>query len=174
MRVFVFLLFISRVAISQDINEVRQLYLSAGIDRLQTPLFIDYFSKVESDSSVLFLAYYGTAITMKADLEKGKINKYRVFTEGRDILESAIDKNRKSVEMRYLRFAVQSNIPRILGYNDLDEDKKFLLSNLQAIQHINNKELQEVIYSTLLSISDISENEKQKLRLELNKINTKN
>lgn len=166
--IIVFLLLFSRIVIAQDINEVRQLYLDAGKDRQKTGLFVNYFTNNKKEQNVLFLAYQGTALTMKADLEKGKLNKYKVFIEGRDILETAINNNSENVEMRYLRFAVQLNIPRILGYNDLDEDKNFLLENIDEIQKINNKELQEVIYSTLLTYSDISENERLLLKSKSN------
>ena len=59
--------------------------------------------------------------------------KYNYFTEGKALLESSIQRDPTSPELRYLRFAIQSNVPLFLNYRkDLNEDKLFLQNYLET------------------------------------------
>lgn len=153
-------LFLSFLLNGQDIDHVRKLYLDAGDDRNKTIEFRNFFDQSYPEDKAIFIAYHGTALTMMADLVKGNMNKYKVFVEGRDLLEKAILKNPESIEIRYLRFAIQTNIPRILGYNNIKEDTNYLVENINNLSTINNKELHDVIVSTLLNNKKLSESEK--------------
>lgn len=152
----------------QEINTVRKLYLKAGNKRENTAEFINYFKHNKATTNLL-RAYHGTALAMQADLEKGIMNKYNRFVEGRDILEEAIQTNPRDAELRYLRFAIQINIPKILGYNNLEEDKNYLLQNIDSIAEIDHKELQGVVYKTLLISELLTEEEEELVTKYMNK-----
>ena len=44
--------------------------------------------------------------------------KLSLFIEGKNLLENAIAKHPKNVEMKLLRLMIQENAPRFLGYSD--------------------------------------------------------
>lgn len=62
-------------------------------------------------------AYLGTLLMKKAGLIKGPGKKLKVFKEGREKLEDAINGNKENGEYRFLRLMIQENAPGILGYN---------------------------------------------------------
>ena len=62
------------------------------------------------------------------------------FKKGKKILENAIKADDKNVELRFLRFNIQTHIPSFLGYNnDIDSDKFFLETSFQKITDENLK-----------------------------------
>lgn len=156
---------------SQDIDVVRMLYLDAGEDRNNIGAFVNFFKNPYPKENTLFIAYHGTALAMKADLEKGNWNKYKVFVEGKNLVELAISCNPRNFEMRYLRFAIQSNIPGFLGYNNIKEDAEFLVKNINSIATVNNKELHDVILITLLDSNKLTNTEKHTIRKYKTKLN---
>ena len=49
-------------------------------------------------------------------------------------MESAVEQESNNPEIRFLRFAVQSNIPRFLGLSrEMRQDKAIVLQNLMAL-----------------------------------------
>lgn len=68
-------------------------------------------------------AYAGTLLMKKAGLIKGPGKKLKVFKEGREKLEKAIESDKDNGEYRFLRLMIQENAPDILGYNkEIKED----------------------------------------------------
>ena len=56
------------------------------------------------------------------------------FRIGKDMLESAIKNDPESVELRFLRYSIQKNIPKFLSYsNNLEKDLKFVKDNISQI-----------------------------------------
>jgi hypothetical protein len=79
-------------------------------------------------------------------------------------LEKAIAADTSSVETRYIRFVLQSNVPSILNYNkQIISDKKYILSNLGKIK-TNDGELYLKITSYLLATKQIQQSELDKIK----------
>jgi hypothetical protein len=56
------------------------------------------------------------------------------FRTGRAMLEASIREDVTSVELRYLRFCVQTNVPFFLDYSsNIEEDKSFIITNWNKI-----------------------------------------
>jgi hypothetical protein len=91
------------------------------------------------------------------------ISKLSKFNEGKSLLEKCIEKDGKNVELHFLRFTVQSNAPKFLGYNSsLLLDKNFLLN---ALPTVNDKQLKNIVITFLKSSSYLTNTEKQQLIL---------
>ncbi len=89
-------------------------------------------------------AYIG-ALTMKhSQFEATSKEKIAVFKEGRNLLETAIKKDPKNAEYRFLRFAIQENAPKILKYKmNMEEDKNMIISNYKSLDPTLRKIIKE-------------------------------
>lgn len=117
-----------------DLERVRKLYLHAAHEESSCRQLMEYLSESKNKQAV-FQAYYGSASMMMAKHVYNPFNKLDYFNEGRKILENAIQQDPKNTEAIVLRYLAQSKIPAFLGYNNnMDEDKKFILTSLPKFQ----------------------------------------
>ena len=89
-------------------------------------------------------AYIG-ALTMKqSQFMSTPKDKVSVFKEGRLLLEKAIEKDPKNGEYRFLRFAIQENVPKILKYNgDIETDKEMIFRTYKSMDPTLKKVIKE-------------------------------
>lgn len=81
----------------------------------------------QKDESNTAYGYYALANMMLAKVNKNPFTKLNYFNKGKSMLEKTISEDQSNVELRFLRFAVQNEVPPILFYfNDLEEDKAIL------------------------------------------------
>ena len=96
---------------------------------------------------------------LKAKHTFSPAGKLRLFRQGKALLEQAIGQE-DNIELRYLRFGVQSKAPAFLGYNgQIQQDKTFLIAQLQE-GSIADKELYGLIKTFLLQSAYCSAAEK--------------
>ena len=110
--------------------------------------FIEYTTKSECDLAIPYLA---SAIMQSAEYAFWPTKKLKNFNEGKEILESFIQKSPDNIEARYIRIFVQSEIPKFLGYNkEIETDIEFVK------QKIDNSVLPEKYKNLILkNISEI-------------------
>lgn len=78
------------------------------------------------------------------------------------MLEKAIAGDKKNIELRFLRFTAQTNMPAFLGYNSsIEEDKKSILNSFGEIKDVSLKEL---IVPVLNKSKYLSAKERQQLK----------
>ena len=89
--------------------------------------------------------------------------KLKDFNKGKTWIETAIKRDTAEVEMRFLRFTIQTNLPSFLKYNSsIMADKNFLLIHFSSlIDH----QLKENIYRYLSGSEYCTEEEIKKLIL---------
>lgn len=120
--------------------------------------------KLESlkQKSTLQIAYFGANKMLLAKHASFPNTKYKLFTEGRSILENAIREDSKNIEMIYLRYSIQLNAPALLNYNgNKTSDRDFLLKNYALVQ---DKDLKNRILIFLLAQAQLSSGEKAMLK----------
>lgn len=140
--VIIIAFFFSLAGTAQDLAEVRSKYPLAQNDVEITKSLSEELSNLEDSNSVLSV-YKGAVLTLEANFENNKLEKLRLFKEGKKLIEAAIESNVANIEMRMIRLGVQENAPKILGYHkEKKEDKEFILRNYQATT--SNKEKQVV------------------------------
>ena len=89
-------------------------------------------------------AYIG-ALTMKKSqfLETPKA-KVEAFKEGRVLLENAISKEPNNAEFRFLRFAIQENVPKVIKYtSNIDEDMAMIIQSYPKMDVTLKKVIKE-------------------------------
>jgi hypothetical protein len=91
----------------------------------------------------LFLGYKGGATMLMAKHVINPISKFSYFKKGRNMLENAIKADNSNVELRFLRYTIQNNVPSFLGYNgQLAKDELFLK---QSVGNVRDAELKKII-----------------------------
>jgi hypothetical protein len=157
----ILLLQASAFAQQASIDDFRIEYRTANKDSSSCAALYKKASKITSSDN-LVNGYKGAITMMYAGFIKDKAEKLKLVKAGRDILEAAIAKDKENPELILLRFSIQSNAPKILGYNkELESDKKLLLQKYGSIE---NKEIKTSIRSLLMQSKLVTAAEKEKLK----------
>ncbi|MBN2173355.1 MAG: hypothetical protein JW731_04445 [Bacteroidales bacterium] len=149
---------------NQSIDEVRRMYFEdwqgkCGAEDLDRMLGD---SNLENDP--VLMAYKAAAKTTLANCKTTPLSKLSVFREGKDLLEKAVVSAPGNVEVRFIRFTVQTNIPGFLGYNNMEADKKFILDNLNLQQQSEmDSDLKNRITEYFIQSEDVTAEEKSVL-----------
>jgi hypothetical protein len=161
MRNFLFtlLLFISyRIAAEEDLLKVRELYYRATINKEASDSFYAYLKTQPKISSSLLNAYTGMSLMIKANHSLNPYNKLSFFTKGKDYLNSVIEKDPENIELRFLRFCVQTNAPSFLLYsNDISSDKAVIITRYHLLK---DEDLKNRIKKYMTSSGVCTEKEK--------------
>ena len=126
-------------AYSTNIEKIRELYTKAYLSELDCKLFGENLTK-EKKTCSLIEAYTGCYFLMKCKFTKKPLQKINYFVAGKTNIEQAIKMNPKSVELRFLRYSVQRQLPRFLFYfSELNNDLQFIRENVNKIQNQQTK-----------------------------------
>ncbi len=127
-------------AIDKDIIKVRELYYKASGNRADAETFFKTIPTITSISKSLLEGYKGMSFMIKANFDFNPYYKLSYFVKGKGLLDAAIETAPKDVELRFLRFCVQTNAPVFLGYRgEIAEDKKVIISNYSMIDDTDLK-----------------------------------
>lgn len=121
-------------------------------------------SKVES---TLISSYKGANIMIGANYVFNPISKLSKFNKGKKFIEHAVENEPNNVEIRYIRFTIQTNLPKFLGYSSyINRDKEFIINQLGLI---SDGDLRSRIVAYLLSSNRCNEIEMKKIAAWKNK-----
>lgn len=153
----VFSIFVQEPAIS----EIRNLHEKAVEQEEAAEKLMQLLKPYNLDEPLL-MGYRGAAHMLMAKHVGNPFTKMSHFKKGKNIFTETIEAAPQNVELRFLRFSVQSEAPAFLGYRgNLEEDKAILLN---GIHDLENGQLKRLITGYLLSSEAISDAEKRKLR----------
>lgn len=161
--VFIFFLLLSAASFSQVItpDALRREYAQVKTDSASCAKLYKKIVK-SNNADVITTAYRGAITAAIANYSNDKNEKLKLFNTGKKLLEQSIATDSSNIEMRFLRYTVQTSAPKALGYNkQLKSDKNFILKNYSSISNIAVKNM---IKSFLLQYTTLTEIEKQKLR----------
>ena len=134
-----------------DINTLRELYLSAYTSEANCNNLGEKLNRIENNNTTLIKGYKGCFYFIKCKFINNPIEKLIYFRKGKKLLETAIQEDSTSVELKFLRYSIQKNLPRFLSYHDnLEKDLNFVNQNIKSV---NNKESQLFIINSLKSIT---------------------
>jgi len=127
---YFFVVMVQAQGFSQQVSPdtVQKMFLLSMEDDAMNAELFRYLSRRDfSDDNALMLAYKGSSRAMMARSASWPTAKYKYFTEGRDMIEKAVQLQPANPEIRFLRLMIQLNIPSFLKYNNQDEDRQFLV-----------------------------------------------
>ncbi len=145
-----------------NIDEIRVLYRKAESDEKSCKELLTILSPYNVNNNSLFFGYKACATMLMAKHVFNPFSKWYYFKKGKQMLDMSIDADKNNVELRFLRFAIQTSVPSFLGYkNDIAEDKKIILASFYEIP---DKNLKEMILLVLNNSKYLTSNEKQQLK----------
>lgn len=116
-----------------SIEEVRSLYRQAVKEEKECKELIDLLAPYNENNDPLLLGYKAGATMLMAKHALSPFSKLSYFKKGRKLLQKAIDADKENIELRFLRFGIQTNAPSFLGYKDsIEEDKLFLIRSINT------------------------------------------
>lgn len=106
--------------------------------------------------------YWSIALFIHAKSSYSPFDKIKYFKSGKKMLDAAINSDVSCVELRYLRFCVQTNVPFFLNYSgNIEEDKRIILQNWSKI---TDTDLKKRIRSYMMRSEYCNETEKKGFR----------
>tara|TARA_B100000780_G_scaffold192133_1_gene135372 strand:- start:1755 stop:2219 length:465 start_codon:yes stop_codon:yes gene_type:complete len=146
-NIIILLLFvINCTAQTNNLDKIRKEYLETIKNEASIIQLMNTCDKYKNKDNSTISAYKTAAKLMMIEYDYNPLTKLKSFTKHTKTLDYIVINNINNIEIRFLRFCIQKQTPRFLGYNDnLESDYKFIVQNID----IQSKELQEYINSVL-------------------------
>ena len=111
----------------------------------------NYLVELENEEDDTLQGYYAAMLFMKSKHVKFPLTKLKYFKKGRLLLDELISNHQHNIEIRYIRFLLQSEMPDFLGYNkNIEED--FLYITKQVKQSNLKREFKVKMLQNMLKI----------------------
>ena len=136
-----------------DINHLRKEFNLALEDGKKANYLFDQLSKLKPANNTLQFAYLGATEALLAKHSFNPFSKMSLVNSSIAKLNKAVELNPKNIEIRYMRFSVEANMPVFLGYNKhINEDKNVLLLGLKNSSITKeNSEMYKVFASGIIN-----------------------
>lgn len=113
------------------IAEIRSAFLASVSDHEKRENLFEKLNESKSKDATI-QGYRGAVTAMMAECVTNPLSKYSYFSDGTELLEEMIAKDRQNAELRYLRFLIQCNSPEFLNYSDdINNDFEFILKEIK-------------------------------------------
>lgn len=130
-----------------DVVELRKLYYLSYNDKIAAEKLYA-LTRAYGASDPKMLGYKAVASMMMCNYTSNPYTRVKYFYAGKGDLEKAIKMSPADVELRYLRYAVQENVPSVLNYSgSLNEDRRIILTYLNDAE---NKEKDTDLHARIL------------------------
>ena len=117
-----------------DMQHIRTMYYEALHNRQKSEYFVQYMDSITLGKNTVLLGYKAMAYCMQAKHTDNPFTKYSLFSKGKNMLEYAVSRTSDNIELRFLRFCIQTNIPFFLGYSQhIDGDKSMILAQWRKL-----------------------------------------
>ncbi len=137
------------------VSTLRKIFHSAVMDASLISPFIVEMDKIK-DPTPIELAYKAAAEALKAQEEWNPIEKLLYLKRYRRMITKAVELDIDEIEIRFLRFGIEYNIPSIFGFSkDMYDDKTLIIDNVSRIEKIEIDQYFAVYILTLLSDSGL-------------------
>ena len=144
---FIWVQSISCYASYEDVENIRMLFHKAQTSEKACLELIDRLEPYNESNNVLFMGYRASAVMLMAKHVFNPFSKLSNFKKGKEILERAIKSDLDNIELRFLRYTIQTNVPFFLNYNQYKEiDRLFLVNSLI---NLHDQKLKRIITSYL-------------------------
>lgn len=125
-----------------SMEQIRELYQKAAVEENACEELMITLDTMDAETNPLLFGYKGSATMMMAQHVSNPFSKLSYFHKGKNMLDIAIEADDANMELRFLRFAAQTNAPAMLGYRgDIEEDKELILKSLPSSDDLPLKKL---------------------------------
>ncbi len=131
------LCFILGSSFGQSIEEIRKRFHQAVLSADSIGDYHDYIVDV-NHSSPTIMAYRAAGEAMKAQTLWNPLAKLAQVNRYEKMILEAVETEKDNLEIRFLRFAIEFHLPRILMMSKhLEEDRDFIVANLWRCKEMN-------------------------------------
>jgi len=121
---------------------LRSLYVEASSSETECQKLFSLTQGSTLEDNVIAYSYHAVSKMLRSKFSLNPFIKFSEFNSGKDMLEEAISLYPNHLEIRFLRYCIQKNVPDFLNYNShLDSDSLFIVSQLNS----DNVELKSFI-----------------------------
>ncbi|MEO6304734.1 MAG: hypothetical protein ABIP51_16350 [Bacteroidia bacterium] len=133
-----------------DLVKVRDMYYKASTNRTDAELFFKIIPFVSGIDKSIVEGYKGMSFMIKANFDFNPYYKLSYFVKGKELLDNAIKEDPENIELRFLRFCVQTNAPVFLGYSGkISDDKVIIMKYYITLQDVDlKKRIQEYMINS--------------------------
>jgi len=156
MRYLIFLVLFNFGSINSSLDAIRNNFPNINsLEQAELGL-----KELEKNNDVTSKGYYAAMLFMKSKYVKFPFTKFKFFKKGKLQLDTIIKEHPANIEMRYIRFLLQSEMPSFLGYNkNLEEDYLVIIKGVGSYNLSNN--FKNKILNNMLVSKNISDQKAQ-------------
>ncbi|CAN5529614.1 hypothetical protein BH09BAC6_BH09BAC6_27530 [soil metagenome] len=146
-----------------DLSKIRHLYQRAALEKQDARQLNQLMLHVDVNTmAAVLICYKGANEMIQAKYTFNPIVKFKKFNKGKELIKMAISRDPLSLEMRFIRYSIQSNLPSFLGYREeLDLDKRFMVNNTKTN---TDPELKKMIFNYLSAVPTMHPDELKQLK----------
>lgn len=155
----------SIAATMNDINVIRVVFNEAIEDGEKAKVLFEKLSELKPANNTLQFAYLGATEALLAKHSYNPFSKLTYVNSALNKLNQSVALNENNIEIRYMRFSVEANMPAYLGYSKhIDADKSIILKGLSSSPiKADNCEMYKVFANGILQSKYCNKEEKQLL-----------
>ncbi len=118
---------------AQDLSEIRSEFHAVVLNPDDSRSFYDFLKDVENPSSTI-KAYQAVSEALLAQVVWNPFSKLKQVMKYDKQMEAAIEEDPANIEIRFLRLAIEYNLPSFLGMSThLEEDVDKIVSGLSSV-----------------------------------------
>lgn len=126
---------VSLASHAMTLHELRTLFENATKKEVACQSLIKTLSAASTPKTAINKGYLGATYVMMAIYVNNPFSKLSNFNKGKEILEQAIKQDPSNIELMYLRFAIQTNVPSMLNYyKHIPQDRKLIITAYPLIK----------------------------------------
>ncbi len=170
--IIVYFFIFGLTASESPINSLRLEIFALNQNSLLAGELLGKLEKIENPS-ILIYAYRGVCQAHIAKVTSNPFEKVFYMLKANRNLTQAINMDKDNVEVRFLRYAVQIQTPKLLGFRtDIEEDREIIMNSftLYDWSQIENNVINYICYF-MINTGDCTDIEKQQLLEFLDKKN---
>ena len=128
--ILVLLFFFNFSNAQSDIQDIRKIFI-LSIDSYQKCSQLNRMSSERVFKCPIYHSYNIVSRILESKYLRNPVKKVKVFKENTKLLDSLVASHPKKIEIRFLRYSIQLNAPKILGYTTfVKEDYEFIMKNI--------------------------------------------
>ena len=141
--ILVLLFFVNFTNAQSDVKDIRKIFLLSSDSQLKCSQ-LNKMTSEKVNESPIYRSYNIVSKIIESKYLINPLKKIKVFKENTKRLDSLLVIHPKILEIRFLRYSIQSNAPKILGYtNFVSEDYEFIMNNISYA----DEDLKKIIIS---------------------------
>jgi len=148
--------------------KVREGFYVAVNDSKKAVSLLKGINRIPEKTSTIKV-YEGATYAILAKTKWNPFSALALLKKANYTMNAAVNQSPTDIEIRFIRFAVQKNIPSFLGYSEnLEEDKTYIIQHINRFDGITlNKEMKDYIIYFMEEQGEYNQEELQLIRSKL-------